>query len=328
MMFAGAPFDKIVTIDFETFWDSKEYTLSKMPTEAYIRDPRFKVFGAVMQTIGEDVAVSQWYTGDELPRILGTYDWSKTAILAHNAQFDVAILEWVYDVHPCFIFDTLSMARALRGVEVGNSLKKLTEDYGLPPKGNAVHNTDGLVELDPKIERELAEYCKHDTYLAQRLFGYLMMRWDPEKQLSNGPYPIKELRLIDMTLKMYTRPQLVLDKDMLNQALEDERVKREGLLERLGVTDSMLASADHFGKLLEQMGVPMPLKRSPTNKDKWIPALAKSDAKFQAMLNGDNEDVAALCEARLKVKSTQERTRSHSFSDIDERGTLPVPLSY
>ena len=49
---------------------------------------------------------------------------------------------------------------------------------------------------------------------------------------------------------------------------------------------------------------------------------------FQAMLNGDNEDVAALCEARLKVKSTTERTRAQRFLEIAGRGTLPVPLSY
>jgi len=49
---------------------------------------------------------------------------------------------------------------------------------------------------------------------------------------------------------------------------------------------------------------------------------------FQAMLNGDNEDVAALCEARLKVKSTTERTRAQRFLEISQRGPLPVPLSY
>jgi len=56
--------------------------------------------------------------------------------------------------------------------------------------------------------------------------------------------------------------------------------------------------------------------------------LAKNDAMFQALLNGDNEDVAALCEARLKVKSTTERTRAQRFLDISQRGALPVPLSY
>jgi DNA polymerase len=49
---------------------------------------------------------------------------------------------------------------------------------------------------------------------------------------------------------------------------------------------------------------------------------------FQALLNGENEDVALLCEARLAVKSTTERTRAQRFLDISRRGALPVPLSY
>ena len=160
----SAPFKTILTIDFETRWDKADYTLSKMTTEEYIRDKRFKAFGACIHEFGSDRA-TQWYRGDELPRILGTYDWSKTAVLAHNAQFDVSILSWIYGVKPAFIFDSLSMARALRGVEVGNSLAKLANDFGLPAKGHAVHSTDGLSELDTEIEKELAEYCKHDVFL-------------------------------------------------------------------------------------------------------------------------------------------------------------------
>ena len=35
---------RIITIDFETYY-SREYSLSKMTTESYIRDPRFEVIG-------------------------------------------------------------------------------------------------------------------------------------------------------------------------------------------------------------------------------------------------------------------------------------------
>ena len=111
------PFDKIITIDFETYWDSKEYTLSKMTTEEYIRHEKFKPFGACVHEYGSAEPI-RWLGDAELRKYLGTVDWGRTAMLAHNAQFDVSIVEWVYDTHPCFIFDTLSMARALRGVEV------------------------------------------------------------------------------------------------------------------------------------------------------------------------------------------------------------------
>jgi DNA polymerase III epsilon subunit-like protein len=95
----------------------------------------------------------RWFGDAELREYLDGVDWGRTAVLAHNAQFDVSIMEWRYNARPCFIFDTLSMARALRGVEVGNSLAKLANDFGLPPKGTAVHSTNGVHELDAALLR-------------------------------------------------------------------------------------------------------------------------------------------------------------------------------
>jgi DNA polymerase len=225
-------------------------------------------------------------------------------------------MEWVYNAHPAFIFDTLSMARALRGVEVGNSLAKLAGDFNLPPKGTAVHSTNGSVELRADVEAELAEYCKHDVYLCEQIFNRLI-----------EGYPKSELRLIDMTLKMYTRPTLELDSTMLIKALSEEGEAREGLLQRLGIQETTLASNQQFAAVLESLGVVAPTKVSKTTGKQTL-ALAKNDALFQALLNGEREDVALLCEARLRVKSTTERTRAQRFLDISQRGTLPVPLSY
>ena len=309
------PFDRILCIDFETRWSSKDYTLSKMTTEEYIRDTRFEAFGACVHEFGTDSPIV-WVGGEGLREYFSGIDWGRTAVLAHNAQFDISILEWVYNAHPTFIFDTLSMARALRGVEVGNSLAKLAADFGLPPKGNAVHSTDGMAELDPLVESELADYCKHDVYLCERIFDRLVKG-----------YPSKELQLIDMTLKMYTRPVLQLDQKMLIQALTEEGNIREALLQRLNIDESELASNPKFAQILTNLGVTPPTKISKTTGKPTL-ALAKNDALFQALLNGSNEDVALLCEARLKVKSTTERTRAQRFLDISQRGALPVPLSY
>jgi DNA polymerase bacteriophage-type len=308
-------YKRILVIDFETRWDRKDYTLSKMTTEQYIRDERFKAFGMCMKFLNDEEP-AEWVPHDRIPDVLKTYNWNNTAVLAHNAQFDVAILSWVYGVKPCFVFDSLSMARALRGIEVGNSLAKLADEYGLPPKGNAVHSTDGLLELTPEIEKELADYCAHDTYLCEEVF----------KRLVQG-YPAKELRLIDMTLKMFTNPVLDLDKEMLSEAIEEERTKRHALLNKLGIEETALASNQQFADVLQSMGVEPPTKVSKTTGRKTL-ALAKNDALFQALLNSDNEDVALLCEARLAVKSTLERTRAQRFLDIASRGSLPVPLNY
>ena len=308
------PYETLLVIDFETRWDRKEYTLSKMTTEQYIRDPRFKAFGCCVKTY--DVPGTVWVTHDDLQDFFNVIDWSTTAVLAHNAQFDIAILSWVYGAKPCFIFDSLSMARALRGVEVGNSLAKLAEEFKLPPKGQAVHSTDGLAELPPEVEDELAEYCKHDTYLCEEVF----------KRLIPG-YPAKELRLIDLTLKMFTQPTLQLDQEMLHEAIVEERTSRSALLGSLGIEEPQLASNQMFAELLQRLGVEAPTKISKTTGKKTL-ALAKNDAHFQALLNSEREDISQLCEARLAVKSTLERTRAQRFLDIAQRGTLPVPLNY
>lgn len=328
-----APFDRVLVCDFETAWASKpyvdaqgnqrpHYSITKMTTEEYIRDPRFKAWGMCWKELGDE-GQAVWVPRQLLPKFFASIDWSRTAVLAHNAQFDVAIMAWHYGAVPAFIFDSLSMARALHGVEVGNSLKKLADRFELPPKGEAVHSTDGMLDTLPfEVELELADYCRHDVFLCEEIF----------KRLSVG-YPRKELELIDVTLKMFVRPLLELDSDMLKDAIDDERVVREALLAKLGVKEKDLASNDKFARILEALSITPPTKpKKPTKKTPkpvgTLHAFAKTDAMFQAMLNGENETLALLCEARLKVKSTMERTRAQRFYDISTRGTLPVPLNY
>lgn len=327
------PYKRLLVLDWETRWSSKAvdwapdgYTLSKTTTEAYIRSPLFKGFGLCFREIGTADPI-RWVAHKDLPAFFAQYDWSETAVVAHNAQFDVGILSFVYGIKPCFIFDTLSMARALRGAEGGNSLAQLALDYGLPPKGKAVYSTDGLYELTPIIEAELADYCAHDVCLAERIFVNLLYMLDPKTRESRGEFPKKELRLIDMTLRMYTDPVLQLDSAMLGEALVEEKAKLAKALERAEAEESELASNDQFAEVLRRLGTEPPTKVSKTTGKEAF-AFAKNDALFQAMLNGDNEDVALVCEARLKVKSTLERTRAQRFIDISKRGALPVPLYY
>ena len=104
-----------------------------------------------------------------------------------------------------------------------------------------MYNTNGYEKLTPEMEKELAEYCKHDVYLCEQIFTRLAVG-----------YPSKELRLVDMTLKMYTRACLQLDPNMLTDAILDEREKREALLQKLGVEETALASNPQFAALLEE----------------------------------------------------------------------------
>jgi hypothetical protein len=314
-------FSEILILDAETRWAKNAcswapdgYTLSKMTTEEYVRDNKFKAFGFGYKFIGKNER--GWVTHNDLPKFFAGVDWGKTAVAHHNAQFDASILAWHYDVIPAFIFDTLSMARAVRGPDAGNSAFKLAQDLGLPPKGHTTADTDGLWELTPYVEEALADYCMHDVWLCEQFLNYF----------SKG-YPKKELRLIDATIRMFTQPQLYLDAEMLRGALEEEKTARESLLKRLNAKEEDLASDGKFAELLTAVGVEPPTKKSKTT-GKTAFAFAKNDAMFQALLNHDNEEVALLCEARVKVKSTQMRTRAQRFSDIASRGALPVPVTY
>lgn len=322
------PYDRVLVLDFETAWGrAVKLGFSCQTNEEYVRDPRFKAWGLCWKDFGDPLPAT-WVRGKDLVKWAQGFDWSRTAIIAQNAQFDASILSWVYGVKPAFIFDTLSMGRALRGIEVGNSLKKLAEAFELAPKGEGLNSSENyLDELPFHVEQELADYCRHDVYLCEEIFK----RLNGMEPLPDGTYypkyPLSELKLIDMTLKMYVNPMLELDREMLANAIEEERTTREELLARLGVDDAILSSNPKFAELLASIGCQVPYKKSKTTGKQTL-ALAKNDALFQALLHSEREDVAALCEARLRVKSTTERTRAQRFLDIAHRGALPVPLSY
>ncbi len=85
----------IVTIDFETYYD-REYSLSKMTTEAYLRDKRFEVIGVAIKI---NDGKTCWYENmDEAFNDLPT----NYCVLAHNTIFDGSILRWKYRKEPKF----------------------------------------------------------------------------------------------------------------------------------------------------------------------------------------------------------------------------------
>ncbi len=307
---------KILTIDFETYYD-REYSLSKITTEEYVRDPRFEVIGV---SVAVDEGEPQWFTGDAIGvyQFLKEFEWEENLALAHNAPFDGAILTWVFGIKPKGWLDTLSIARALHGTEVGGSLKVLAEHYGIGEKGTEVLNALGLRRADfpPDQLARYGEYCKNDVALTYQLFRHMV-----------DGFPGTELRLIDLTVRMFSDPVLRLDTKVLETHLATVKAKKEGLLEAAASDKDVLMSNPKFADLLRLYGVRPPMKISPTT-GKETYAFSKSDEDFRALLEHDNPGVQALVAARLGVKSTIEETRTERFIGIAKRGTLPVPLRY
>lgn len=305
---------KILTIDFETFY-SKDIGFSKQTTEEYIRDPQFEVVGVSVQVDdGEPV----WCSGDRenVCQFLESFDIPNHAALAHNSVFDGAILNWVYGIKPKVWFDTLSMGRALHGTEVGGSLAVLAQYYELGQKGTEVSNALGLRRLDFDAEQlaRYGEYCKNDVALTYKLF----------RRMVNG-FPPTELKLIDLTIRMFTEPVLELDEGMLNVHLHKERQRKRELLDNFD--KDTLMSNPKFADLLRTFDVEPPMKKSPaTGKETY--AFSKTDEAFKELLEHPNTSVQALVAARLGTKSTIEETRTERFIGIARRGPMPVPLRY
>ena len=309
---------KIICLDFETYYD-KEFSLKKLTTEEYIRDSRFEVIGVGVKE--DDGSPATWFSGTQkqIKKYLDSLDLGQHLVLAHNAMFDAAILHWHFGISPRGWLDTLSMARALHTIEVGGSLAALAEYYELGAKGNEVIKAEGKRRTDFTAEELAAygEYCKNDCELTLDLFRIL-----------SQDYAKEELKLIDLTIRMFSEPVLVLNQGVLKSHLFAVQSTKEKLLESVTMVDKdQLMSNVKFAGTLRALGVEPPMKISATT-GKETYAFSKSDEAFKALLEHENINVQAVTAARLGVKSTLEETRTQRFIEIGERGTLPIPLRY
>jgi DNA polymerase len=308
---------KLITLDFETYYTTKDLGFKTQTTEEYVRDPRFEVIGVAVKVNNEP---TQWCS-DSLEEIylwLYQFDWDNSMVIAHNAMFDMAILNWHFDIRPKAIADTLSMARAINGIEVGNSLKKLAVHYNLGIKGEEVLQAVNLRRCDFS-EQQLAEYgayCRNDVDLTYDLFLTLLPMFQKV-----------ELKLIDLTIRMFTEPVLRLDEPLLRQHLVEVKERKKDLLDSCGANIEDLMSNQKFAEVLRGLGVEPPMKISLTTGRETL-ALAKSDEGFKALAEHPDERVQTLVAARLGNKTTLEETRTERLIGIAGRGLITVPLSY
>lgn len=319
----------LITLDFETFYDNKlKLGFKYQTTEEYVKDKRFEVIGVGVKV---NDGPEEWFSGShkEISNHLNSYDWPGSALLCHNTLFDGCILSWHYGIKPAFLLDTLSMARALHGVEAGGSLAKLAERYKLGKKGDEVVAAEGkrIKDFTPADLATYGEYCKNDVDLTFRLF----------QELSSA-FPEEELHLIDMTLRMFTEPVFEVDDALLQERLTEVQTEKSDLLKSLmeklqcdteEAVRKKLSSNKQFAAILQENGIDPPMKVSKTTgKDTY--ALAKNDEGFLALTELEDPFIQQLCGVRLGTKSTIEESRIQRFIDIGKRnaGLLPIPLKY
>lgn len=296
-------------IDFETHFD-QEYSLKKLSTEEYVRDPRFKIHcAAVVISSGEKKVFTENFTENLAPYMDGF-------VICQKSQFDGLILSHHLGLYPRYWGCTLSMARAQLQTLKSHSLSALCKHYGLAEKTIDYNAFKGLLDLPPHIMDMLTNGCLNDAELTYIIACNLL-----------AEIPAQELQIIDLTIRMFTEGCLQLDAPLVQEELKRIKEHKAAALESLCVTKEDLHSAKKFSGLLEQLGVLTPMKMNKKGT-KEIPALAKTDEGMVALLEHENELVAELAAARLGQKSTLMETRCERLLGMISRGALLVYLNY
>lgn len=332
-----------IFLDFESFW-SVTHSLTKMPPTEYVMHPETELISVAYKVGG---APTQCVMGERnVIDAMQALDWSDAMAIGHNMSgFDSMILAWRCGVRPKMWGCTLAMARPRYAKTCGLSLGKLGAHLDLGQKGSLeATNTKGKHYSDFTADEVMAmiRYNAQDTELCAKLF----------KHLYQG-FPKRELRLLDMTVRMLVEPKFEMDTELVERSLIEVQEEKRDSLGRLGgmlgltapgaLTSAAdagvdleehvrrtLASTAQFAQLLERLGVPTPMKRSPTNPEKWVPALAKTDEAFLDLQGHDDPLVAEAARVRLAVKSTLLETRLQALLAASRacKGLVPVPLKY
>ena len=304
-----------IYLDFETYYDV-QLSLSKMSTVQYINHPNFKVWGVGIKV--ED-GPTEWYNEEETPDILAQIDWDETAVVCHNTLFDAYILTQYYGYKPAFYYDTAAMSRGLypnMSASLANAVRRQFPNDETMRKGEELVNAKGVRDLDPELDAQIGGYCIQDVDLTYALFQDYMPL-----------YPDKELRIIDLTVRMFVEPRLMLDRGLLTTYKEEIATRTEQAIQASGTTREVLASQVKFKEHLESLGITVPTKKSPTT-GKQIPAFGKNDSAYIQMCKMYPEH-NNIWEAREFVKSRIEETRAQRFIDsTNPDGTFSVPLRY
>lgn len=324
--------DNPIVIDFETYYD-REYTLSKITTEEYVRSPLFQTIGVSVKVGARPAVFYKREDGIEIIRRLIEVKLPNAPVVYQNAMFDQAIMAMRYGINPKFTADTVVMARlsGLDRIAGGASLAKLSAfmmRMGMVAevKGDTVHNMTGIraERMDANQWVSYGDYCKLDTELTYALYRYMLPM-----------IPKDEMLLSHITTEMFTKPVFELDAPILSDYIKRLEVHKDKALfvlaENLGMTSDellkTLRSSAKFSVLCGGLGISLPMKWS-EKKGAEIPAVSKTDKDFVSMLEHEDALVAELVAAKLGMTGNGEMTRAVRFLGISGRGALPIPLKY
>lgn len=349
------PESTLVVIDFETYWDSKTYTLSKMGPIEYVRNENFAPQLCAFAMSNGACCVDCFAVEHErLRTTFENLDAHDVAWCGHNMHgFDSLILSEFFDFHPRKIWDTIAMMRWTGLSRVcRESHAALTEFLG-----NG-HKTAGTVVSDhkqwpddftPEERMFFIQYCKDDAAQCYQNAQDMLPYMTPDA-----------LRFMSITARMATEPSFVLDEDLLLEYLSDLDAAADKARQELMAMFSFqtnadmlaaLRSADNFAGMLRSLGVEPPLKESAaktkTKREKlqlaadagrpgaveelenmqpvMTYAFSKTDVDFVLMQDHPDPRVALLVRTRLQLNNSIDRSRAETLLKF-ARMHKPLPI--
>jgi DNA polymerase III epsilon subunit-like protein len=307
---------RAVVIDLETTF-STDHTLKKHSIEEYVRHPKFEIIGAaVVPVLAPHQA--EFISGRKLRPVLKGLARDHSFI-AHHAQFDGFAIAEQWGISPMFWYDTLSMSRAVLPRLESHSLENLISHYHLGhpktvPYDKFRGRTAAEVISDPALLHELATGALHDARMTLALFQRLKLPWP-------------ELRLIDLTIRLFTEPMLRGNTALLREALEEEVEKKRSKIEETGLSEEALRSDAKFASALRGLGIDPPMKWSAAQQ-KNVYAFAKTDEGLLVLQEHDDAEVRSYVSARIEVKTSIHESRAARLLHMSERGSVPVYLRF
>ena len=345
----------LVVIDFETYWDSKTYTLSKMGPIEYVRNEKFTPqLCAFTLSNGSCCVDCSVVEHERLRTTFENLDTHDVAWCGHNMHgFDSLILSEFFDFHPQKIYDTIAMMRWTGLSRVcRESHAALTEFLGNGNKAAGTVVSDHKQWPDDFTPEERAffiQYCKDDAGQCYQNAQAMLPYMTPDA-----------LRFMSITARMATEPSFVLDEDLLLEYLSDLDAAADKARQELMAMFSFqtnadmlaaLRSADKFADMLRSLGVEPPLKESAaktkTKREKlqlaadagrpgaaeelenmqpvMTYAFSKTDVDFVLMQDHPDPRVALLVRTRLQLNSSIDRSRAETLLKF-ARMHKPLPI--
>lgn len=285
----------IITIDAETFWNHKDYTLSKMGPIEYIRDPRFEV---QLMGIRIDRGKTEVFETHEIPAVLQALDLANRKdciVVGHNLNgFDALILSEHYGIVPYLCLDTMTISRWIGLSRLGNeSHARLTKLLGTGEKKAGTVVSDGKHwphDFTSEERKFFKQYCADDvTQCSENM----------HTMLESGLVTKDAILFSNIICRMGTQPIFRLVPSLLDTYVKEleERAERARFdLSRIFHFHTKeeflqnIRSADKFCAMMRTLGMEPPMKvsaaRTKTARTKLeAEYVSLSDAGY-AVVNG------------------------------------------